>query len=315
MRIDRLLAIVMILINREKITARELAERLEVSTRTILRDMEAIGLAGIPVISYPGRNGGFGLVDGFRLDRSVLSASDVLTILTALKGVSTALDDQQTLLTLEKFKSIAAAAGSPLPDPGGSNVEINVFPWGATRYQSDKLATIRKALNERKVISFEYTSTREESTHRVVEPVTLVLKGQHWYIHAYCRLREDYRVFRLTRMREVQILTETFDKHELSPDALDWADFKDVDGPTARIQLRFDPTVHSRVCDVFDAERIARTSDGYLEVSVNWPLDEWLQGLILSFGEAVEVVSPLSLRSSIRKKAHGILSRYAREDD
>jgi predicted DNA-binding transcriptional regulator YafY len=302
----------MILINRERITARELAERLEVSVRTIHRDMEAIGLAGIPVVSFAGRNGGFGVVDSFRLDRSILTANDVLTILTALRGMSTALNDRQTALTLEKLRSIASVPDSPLPNLR-SDVQINLFPAGVSRHQVLKLSAIRRALNESRVISFGYTSARGECTTRIVEPVTLVLNGQHWYMYGYCRLRSDYRLFRLTRMRDVAVLDEVYEKHRLDPGALDWSELKDMDAPVEKVHLRFDRQVYSRVCDAFDAETVADGPDNCVEVTVEWPVNEWLHELILSFGPSAEVIAPQSLRDTIRSKAEAMLRRYEKD--
>lgn len=310
MRIDRLLAIVMILISRERVTAKELAERLEVSVRTIHRDIEAIGLAGIPIVSHPGRNGGFGVVDSFRLDRSIPTANDVLTILTALRGMSTALNDRQTALTLEKFRSLASVPDLPLPNLR-SDVQINLFPAGTSRYQVMKLSVIRQALNENRVISFGYTSAHGEFTTRIVEPVTLVLNGQHWYIYGYCRLRGGYRLFRLTRMRDVSVLDEVYERHRLDPGTLDWSRLMEMDDSRVeRVHLRFGRQVYSKVCDTFDAETVTDGPDNCLEVTVEWPVDEWLHGRILSFGPSVEVIAPKSLRDTIRHKAEAMVRRY-----
>lgn len=313
MKLDRLLAITMLLINRKRVSARELAARFEVSARTILRDIETLNQAGIPIVSYQGTNGGFGIMENYKLDRQLLSSEDLHSIITALRGLHTTLDDRRVADTLEKIRTLV-----PEMKPEGrtelpSNTVVDFSPWGSSSLQKKKLGMIRTAIHENRLISFHYINSRGECLKRVVEPMVMVLKGYSWYFHAYCRSREDFRFFKLTRVKDLQVENERFIRRSMPFDASN-TDFSwEEDTLMVRILLRFSPQARLRVEDSFDEDMIRLQKDGSLLVEAHYPQNDWAWGNILSFGPDVEVLEPGFVREKIGEKARQMWQLYQAE--
>lgn len=301
MRIDRLLAITVMLLNRRRVTARELADYFDVSVRTVYRDIEAIMAAGIPIMSFQGNTGGFGIMENYKLNRQLLTFQDMTAILTALKGVNATFRDRSLDGAIEKISAL-------IPDDKEDDYRrhserfiYDVFPlWGESR-QRQVLETVRSAVISDRLLRFSYRNAKGEYSERLVEPMTLVCKRYHWYLFAYCRMREDYRVFRLSRLREPVVLDETFARREKS--------FRDVEQPdtaalpTVRLRLKFAPAVRVHVEDFYDDESITVQPDGSLVVDVTFPEDPWVYSHILSFGEMVQVLEPAHIRRIIEDQA------------
>ncbi|HOV12847.1 MAG TPA: HTH domain-containing protein, partial [Spirochaetota bacterium] len=168
MKLDRLLSIIVILLNRDRVSAKELAERFEVTVRTIYRDIDAINLSGIPIISYSGNNGGFGILENFKLDKHYLSMEEMTSILSALKGINKTLEDKTIDTTIEKIRSLVPeSAKSDNYLSLNETIAIDILPWGATENIKEKLKIIKKAANERKTLTIKYFSSSEETSERI----------------------------------------------------------------------------------------------------------------------------------------------------
>ncbi len=308
MRIDRMLAITIMLLNRERISARELADHFEVSVRTIYRDIDAINLAGIPVISYPGNSGGFGIMENFKLDRQLLTLNDMIAIISALKGISDTLDYRELDTAIEKISNL-------MPDRSGEKgiqlteqLVIDILPWGYRKRQRDVLQVVHQSIQACRKLSFLYRNSQGESIHRTVEPMTLVFKGYAWYLFAYCTLKSDYRIFRLSRMGDLEVSGETFVRRDAS--------YRRYFLPEEKIPsmvdlvLEFSPDMRSRVEDYYDENLIEGGENGCLIVSVSFPEDEWVYSHILSYGENVKVLQPERIAQIIEKKAQRISQLY-----
>jgi predicted DNA-binding transcriptional regulator YafY len=307
MKLDRLLAITMLLINRKRITATELAEYFEVSIRTIYRDIEAINQAGIPVVAYQGTGGGFEVVDNYKLERQLLNSEDLQSIMVALKAVNTTLDDHTVTNAISKLKVLA-------PETGPEQTEqmiLDFSPWGGNKNQPIKINLIKKAITERRLIAFHYTNYQGENISRLVEPMTLILKGFTWYFYGYCRAREDFRFFRLSRVRDLTISAETFIRRETEPDNSLW-EKEWNSGPLEQLTLKFAARMRAMVEDYFDEDKIKVIPDGDLIVTTQFPNIEWTYHHILSYGDGVEVLEPHSFREIIAQKARDIQKIYAR---
>lgn len=313
MRIDRMLAIVVMLLNRERITARELAEKFEVSIRTIYRDIEAVNQAGVPIVSYPGNDGGFGILENYKIDRQLLTFNDMLAILSALKGVNTTLADREIETAIEKISSLVPKDKTTELELRFEQLVINVSPWGFKDEDQKKLKEIYQAIINSKLLRFKYRNTKGEKIFRVIEPMTLLFKGYAWYLLAYCRLREDFRSFKLSRITELTVLDEEFVRKK-HPNR----DF-DVPGNQNQIpihlKLKFSPKVRSYVEEYFEVDNITYQEDGHLIVSVDWPEDEWVYAHILSYGENVEVLEPLTIREKIRTRVAKTYHLYSSEKE
>jgi predicted DNA-binding transcriptional regulator YafY len=300
MKLDRLLSIVVLLLGRDRANAADLARRFEVTVRTIYRDLEAINEAGIPVVSFPGPGGGFGIDPSYTIDRRLLGFDDLRAIVAALKGVNSALEDKTLDSALQKMASLAPRGRAPelLED----RIVIDLFPWGR-RVEERRLAKVLEpAIAERRVARFSYASYGKPREERVVEPMTLVFKSYAWYLWGFCRLRNEYRLFKLSRMGDLRVLLERFARRneqyprEASLEAPAWT----------RVRLLAAPELAERAWEAFGDEDAERDSEGRLRLSINVPAGEWIVGLLLGFGPGLEVLEPESLRRALFEAALAI---------
>lgn len=308
MRIDRMLAMVVLLLNRERITARELAAKFEVSIRTVYRDIEAVNQAGVPVVAFPGNDGGFGIMDNYKIDRQLFTFKDMMAILSALKGVNCTLADRELDTAIEKISSLVPKEKANELELRYEQLVIDISPWGYREVEKEKLKTIYQAIAKSGLLRFEYRNLKGEESLRVIEPMTLLLKGYVWYLWGYCRLRADFRFFKLSRIDALTILKEGFVRRETS--------YREVTSPgnqnnsPVHLILRFAPEAQTKVEEYFDPNNITYQDDGYLIIKVDWPEDEWIYGTILSYGEYVEVLEPLAVREKIRARAAKLCELY-----
>jgi predicted DNA-binding transcriptional regulator YafY len=308
MRIDRLLAITILMLNRDRITARELADKFEVSIRTIYRDLEAMNLAGIPVVSYSGNNGGYGIMENYRIDRRLLSSQDITSILSALHGVNRTLDDKSLSLAIDKIASLVPRDQSQNLMQNLEQVVIDILPWGDTPGRSADIRLLHQSIAAHKLVEFSYLNSKGENSIRKAEPMTLLFKGYSWYLFGFCLLKNDYRFFRLSRMKNLKILSVSFIRRDKS--------YKNCLGPMVEsgnpieFVLRFSPEVNQFIEDSFEGEQIEPQPDGSIIVRFIMPLSEWTYGFILSFGENVEVLSPENVRKRMSEKIKKIHSIY-----
>lgn len=309
LKLERLLAMVMMLLNKRRMTASELAEHFEVSLRTVYRDLEAINAAGIPIVAFPGTKGGFEIMESFTIDRQYLTLQELVAVVAALKGVHSTTEDRQIAHLLEKVNALVAGAGSKAAASHLHPVIYDFHAWGSTSSIRGKISHWKTAIEQHKQTAITYTTMHGETQERTIEPITLIVKGYVWYVYGYCLLRQDYRLFRLSRITEMNILPQTFSPHDVSVDKLEWADEWDK-GEQALLLLRFHPRVQVRAVDMFEPEQIERGEDGYLFVRTKVKLDEWLYGMLLSFGDDLCVVEPSPVRERMRETAKKMLSMY-----
>jgi predicted DNA-binding transcriptional regulator YafY len=308
MRIDRLLAIIILLLNRDKIKALDLARRFNVSVRTIYRDLEAIDLSGIPIVSFPGNNGGFGIMENYKLERRILSLNDMLAILNTLKSINVTLEDSSLDTAIDKITSLMPQEGFSQLHEYSERFVIDILPLGFHRRQKEALKTIHNCILEQKLVRFIYRNMKGESISRVVEPMTLLFKGYAWYLFAFCHLRKDYRTFRLSRMDEVTAMAKTFSRRNKS--YKDYSDFNIDKTELVPLLLKFQAKARVKVEDYFYEEDIKLKPDGSLLVSVSWPLDDWVISYLLSYGEDLEVIEPVFLRTILLNQAKKIQKIY-----
>ena len=308
MRIDRMLGITVLLLNRDRVSARQLSEKFEVSVRTIYRDIEAINMAGIPIVAYSGSNGGFGILENYRLDRQVLTLQDMISIITALKGVSRSLGDSGLETVTEKILNLIPPDKIDYLKQQSEEVAIDMAPWGHKIKSEEFFQIIRPAIAERSLIEFVYSNARGEMIRRTVEPMTLIFKGYAWYLFAFCRMRNDYRLFRLSRMENLINTKESFERRSISYHEF----FKNsaTETKTINLVLRFEGKMRIKVEEYFDENGVEIQDDGSIIVKISMPEDEWMYSTILGFGEYVEVLEPEYLRCMILEKAKKISSKY-----
>lgn len=314
MKINRLLAIITILLNREKISAVELSKRFEVSIRTIYRDIEAINMAGIPIVSQSGNNGGFYIVDNYKINHQLLTLEDKISIVEALKNINGFLDNKQVELAIEKIKSIVPKEKRAEFDSHFQQMVIDNLPWGFRKSDKENLnyKVVYTAVDNKKCIAFDYRSSKGGYDWREVEPLTLVFKGGSWYLFSFCKLRSDYRLFKLSRMDSLEVLEKEIEKGRISYEQYENLDKnKYEENKLTRMKLKFSNRVRYRIEDYFDISEIKVQEDGSLVVESDFFEDEWVYSMILSYGEYVEVIEPYRIRKIIKDKSEKIYNIYS----
>jgi len=304
MKIDRLLSIIMYLANHEKAKAQDLADKFEVSVRTIYRDIEAISLAGIPVTTYRGADGGIGIIDGFKLDRSIFSGYEIASIMTGLKGINSISDDIKTRLLIEKLKGLTSKLDCV---PIEQEILVDLSPWNKNDRFSATMKEIKRAIRTRRVLEFVY-SAGEHSTRRRVEPYVIVFKGTGWYLYAFCLLREDFRLFKLNRIGELSVTDTVFLPKKVELDRIEWKGNCHYQY-SQPVELVFDKSMKTVVRDIF-GDNYEITQDGKIKATAYCGHDDWFLGFLFSWGDRVEVLSPPGIRDKIKELAANILKRY-----
>lgn len=318
LKINRLLEITIILLNRGTVTAKELADRFEVSTRTIYRDVDVLSSSGVPVFTNKGNGGGISLLENYSINKTLISEHESESLLLALKTLQ-ATKYPEIDVILDKIGAVFKHAEA------ADWVHIDFSPWSGHEQSSlldhaarasrpneyNKFIEIKKAILDRKRISFDYISSMGEKTSRVMEPMRLIFKGQAWYLWGYCNTKNDFRIFRISRIKNVKVSIEGFERRQYSDNRL--IDEPESIRPLVCLKLKFYSQALYRLYDDFDDEMIVRNSDGTCTVDVQFPEDEWVYGYLLSFGSYVEVLEPQHIKDIIADRARKLLEFYEKQ--
>jgi predicted DNA-binding transcriptional regulator YafY len=302
MKIDRLIAITLYLLNRETVSASVLAERFEVSKRTIQRDIEILCLAGIPIVSTYGTDGGYDIMDGFRLTKQIAGIDDYLNIIIALKGLSSAYDNKKIKATLEKALTIMQGGEQRL------FVDFTIAREGAQ--VNEHLQAIEKAIHEQTPLLLKYTNADNITSERVVEPLALSFQWYAWYMFAYCTLNKSYRWFKLIRIIDCQPTSGFFTKVHDKIDSLMKNNLEHDKRKYYCVRLLCKKEVRLQVMEYLSSNIIEEYNDGNFIIELNVPFERMWFSMILGFGNQVEVIEPPELITMLKQKAEEIMSIY-----
>lgn len=295
MQESRLFKIVYRLLGAGEVTAAELAESLEVSVRTIYRDIDALSAAGIPIYTTAGRNGGIRLLEGFVLDKAVLSEKEKQEILVALQSIN-AVQNMSGSGTLQKLSALFKIHSE-------NWLEVDFSRWGTEESDNKKFELLKSAVIHCKKVKIRYAGSAGNEAERIIEPLQLAYKAKAWYLKAFCTEKQDYRLFKLNRILDLDVLEERFIYRDI-PEQTDTREEK-----YNLITLRFPKETAYRVYDEFDEKQIERQADGDFIVRARMPEDAWLTGFLLSFGTQVEILSPDSLKNVLAEQAKKIYEK------
>ena len=307
--LNRMLSIIYILMNKGTVTAGELAERFEVSVRTIYRDVETLSMAGIPVYAKKGKNGGISLTEQFVLDKMLVSRREQQEILAALASLRET-GAQESGGVLEKLGDFFRAE----PE---SWVAIDFSDWSGTR--KELFEQIRQAVLGRHVIQFDYYGQYGNMSSRTAEPVQLLFKDYTWYLRAFCRVRQEMRLFKVVRMKRIRVLEETFVPgtrikafaQEYGRGPSENERLMEANMETCQITVQIHGKEAYRVYDRFEEEQISVLPDGNFEICMECSVvDDWIYGLILSFGPSARVVSPKEVKNEICRRISEMRDLY-----
>lgn len=296
--------------NHEVVSARVLAKRFAVTVRTIQRDMESLALAGIPVVSSHGPQGGYSIMDTYRMSSQLMSAEDIYFIVTSLKSLSDTFSDRNMEQTLEKMKTLVPSCNPEFLEEKKNKISIDFTLLGGLPKHGEVLRVVRDAVESERLLRFSYTGSSLTETFRTVEPLTAVFKWRSWYLFAWCRLRQDYRLFRVSRIREPEILTGRFIRRPLSFEEFEQLQNQQSPGKTTELVLLFHPFMKALAEEYAAPEDCSLDSEGNLIVKMRIPEDGWLYGLILSYGEYVTVLEPAHVREQVKEIAEKIAGKY-----
>ncbi|MDU2120965.1 MAG: YafY family protein [Clostridium celatum] len=300
MQVNRLFEIIYILLDKKVVTAKELAERFEVSQRTIYRDIETLSTAGIPVYMSKGKGGGISILPEFVLNKAVLTEEEKLEILSSIKAVNAvSFNDSDIEKVLKKLNNI-------LGENDTDWMEVDFSNWGNAEREKEIFNSLKSAILSKRIVSFDYMSGKGENIKREVYPLKLYFKGQSWYMYGYCKIRDDYRFFKLRRIKDLCISKETFNikflKNIMKKDNI-------YEGKFIILKMRISSKMAYRVYDEF--ENFQELQDGSFIVEIKYPKGQWIFNYIYSFGEECEVLEPEEIRKEVKDKIKKMLLNYS----
>lgn len=303
MQINRLFEIIYLLMSKKSMKAKELAEHFEVSVRTVLRDIDTLTAAGIPIYTSQGKGGGIFILDRYVLNKAVITDDEQNQILFALQGLAATRNiDADNILG--RLRSLFEKTDTDW-------IEVDFSRWGNSASDKAKFELLKDAIINKHALAFTYSSSYRETGSRKAYPLKLVFKSKSWYLQAYCLPKENYRTFKVSRMRNIEMLAETFGAMEFHTPEIESSGSRPpclVD-----VKLQFPSHMAYRVYDEFDERNIVQNEDGSFTVAVRLPDDYWLYGYILSFDDSVEVLEPQSIRGEIVRRAEKIRIKYLNE--
>lgn len=283
LKIERLLSILVTLLNKEIVSADELAKKLEVSKRTIYRDIESLGLSGLPVVTIHGRNGGVGLMPSYKMDKYLFSDEEKQKIIESLKMQHNMLQEDNQVL-IEKLENLK----------GNDESVSNLSLYSPTIHRKEiehetkaKLAALRTAIAQKKKLKIKYISLNGEITIRIISPGNIVLTDGSWYMEAYCEKRKDRRMFKLTRIREHFLVDEESISIELK--AIDLTPIYE------QAVLTFHSNQLGKLYDFFLEEEI-EIHNNLIKVTFKYNSNRNLIPFLLMFGSTVDVIKPQTLK-------------------
>ena len=292
MKTDRLLSEILLLMRRGRMTARQLAAQYEVSPRTILRDMESLCMAGVPVISFDGANGGFELLENYRIGQN---DADVALIATALQALSTAVKDEQLLSAMEKYRAVQGDA---------SDLHIDLSALAEDERVQGHLASLRRAIRSRHVVRICYTNATGETAEHMVEPMELHYRWYAWYLYAYSRKKQAVLTYKLVRMDSVTETDEPIGEHSDAAPSTD-------DRPLVHLILRCRESARVPLIEYLHAQPQQQLENGDWLMETTLPAEErFWRGALLSLGDAVEVLSPSEVIEEFAILAQSIAQLY-----
>ncbi len=297
MKLDRLIGILSVLLQKDKITAAKLSERFEVSRRTINRDIEELCKAGIPIVTVQGNGGGISIAERFKIDRTLITSSDMQAILAGLKSLDSVSGTSTYRTLMEKL--------SPDSTISENNIIIDLSHWDKSAVE-DKIDIIKKAIENRQTITFMYHSPSGES-QRTIEPYHLIFQWASWYVWGFCIFRNDYRMFKLTRMTNLKSTGVKCEDRKVPPYICDKLCHTKEE---IKVTVKFSADIKWRLIDEFGSEKLIKNSDGSIIMNFTWSDTSSFYQYIMTFGTSAEIIEPVEYRREFNKLLKKISEKY-----
>lgn len=301
MKIDRLIGIISILLQKDKVTAPYLAEKFEVSRRTINRDVENLCKAGIPIVTEQGKNGGISIAEGYKVDKTLFTSGEIQAILSGLKSLDSVSGSNRYQLLMDKL-----SFGSNDYVGASGPVVINLSSW----YQSSlppKFELIKDAIERKKKIEFHYYGPGGDNM-RLLEPCLLIFEWSSWYVWGYCLLRDDFRMFKLNRMDQIRCTNEDCEKREIPLYHMDPRKVSWING--VEVTAEFDKSMKWRLIEEFGINSFSENADGRLLMNIGWSEQESLFSWLLGFRDCVRIIEPVEYQKDFLNLLERIKNLY-----
>ncbi|MBS5111680.1 MAG: YafY family transcriptional regulator [Coprobacillus cateniformis] len=298
MESGRLFEILYYLMENKQTTAKQLADKFEVSTRTIYRDLDKLLVAGIPIITKQGVDGGVFLDENFIFDKSLLDESQQEQILLALSSLSS--------LHVSEYQELLKHMQTIFQKESEEWLDVDFSSWHQDQEMNEKFSQLKDAILKHLRITFDYINAQGQKSHRDVFPIKLFYKNNAWYLYGYEVEKVDYRTYKLTRIQQLVIKDEQFDKSAFNkePHLTYEENQTKID-----VVLKFQKYLGSFVYDQFSNQDIQEKEDGYW-IHTSMPYHPWFLSFLLSFGSGVEIIEPHSLREEMLHEIHSLLKIY-----
>jgi len=300
MKLQRLIAILTVLLQKDRVSATVLAEKFEVSIRTIYRDIEALESAGIPIVTHTGVNGGISIIEQYKIDKKLFTDQDISTLLTSLYSVSGSIPEAKLNHTLEKIKGLIPREHGRAIELTSKQLYIDMTPWSNHPRISEALKQVQKSLEESRLIQFSYTPRHGETAERTAEPHQLVLKENNWYLRAFCLERQDFRTFKLRRMENIAVLQQKFEPREFEDGMTDFKDWKS--DKLMVVELVVDGSLRERALDYCREEYMEDLDDGRIHIKMPFVESEMGYSVLLGMGYKCEVIAPAHIRTEVARR-------------
>ena len=299
MKIHRLLSIIVYLLNHGRTSAQKLAEEFEVSSRTIMRDMESLEQAGIPIQSFYGPEGGYQIMDGFVLEKQVSTKQEQKWMMAALKGMLSAYASKSLKQTLAKLKSLNAVESN--------NILVDFSVAREDERINTQLMLLEDAIEKKHMVRFSYTNSRDEVKELQVEPISLQYKWYHWYLIGYYEKYNDYCMFKLVRIYDLYITYLKNTKiHSLSD-----VKQKDALQQIVHIKLYGKAVIKSKCREYLNGKITKEFENGEFEFCFSVPEHEtFWYGIVLSFGNKIKIIEPQEIIQRILNTCKEIQMTY-----
>lgn len=298
---ERLISIIMILLKKDIVSSKELAQLFSVSKRTILRDMETLSLSNIPIYSVNGVHGGYGLMEEYKVDKRLLNSSDLENILTALSGLEQILISEEVGVTIKKIEAMV----NPL-SPKGS-IQLSFYDWEGRSEIRQTLKICQEAISKRRLVSFDYMDKNGAKTQRIIEPYQLHFSEMSWYLKGFCLQRMQYRTFKLSRIDHLDLDKKTFNPRD---DSLEQE--READHPQlVAVKALISPSIKDHFIERYGRKSIEDYSSELFLATIDVPQNSIGFQFLAGFGTNLEIVEPKSYVKEFREYLHKMVNKYS----
>ncbi len=299
MKIERLISIIMILLQNKKVTATYLADKFEVSKRTIYRDIIDICLPGIPITTIPGSQGGLMIEEDFKIDKSLFNEAELKAIVTGLKSLDSVTYNKKYQKIMDKLflDNQSLYTTSHIMIDLSSHYKDTLAP---------KIELFQEAIEQTHKVSFEYYNSKGQRSV-IIDPYLIVFKWSHWYIHGFDNEKNEMRLFKLNRLVDLKMLDNLFEINDFLDDSYDYNQFfKD----NIQSIILFDKSVEYQLIEEYGRDSYQRLENGKLLFEFSFTNKDYLLNWVLSFKDKAELIEPKEYRKALKEIINHLIKKY-----